>query len=359
MIAKKETKISKTRMKLSIIIPIFKAHDYIEKCLDSVICQECEDFNLECILVNDCTPDDSMDLIKCKLKDYVGKIDFVIANHLDNKGPSVSRNTGIQYAKGDFVFFLDSDDQIEVGSLKSMVDVVRKDGARSSDVDVIIGNTFICKDGRPSMSYNKAFPFYLDNSDETALRSLLNRDLYHIVCNKMVKRELILKHNVFFKEGIIDEDMLWSYLVFYYAKGVWVVPQITYIYKDNPGSIMNTSSERIAQRIYSRIIICNMILNCPPRLSFIEYYMYIFYILTRAINLFEINKSDSSVKVFCDDLTKLRDRILTEVYEKRLFSMYLFFLTTKKPLNTLTNFRWFRRYYDKIANSIIMISRFI
>lgn len=152
--------------------------------------------------------------------------------------------------------------------------------------------------------------------------------------------------------------MLWSYLVFYYAKGVWVVPQITYIYKDNPGSIMNTSSERIAQRIYSRIIICNMILNCPPRLSFIEYYMYIFYILTRAINLFEINKSDSSVKVFCDDLTKLRDRILTEVYEKRLFSMYLFFLTTKKPLNTLTNFRWFRRYYDKIASFIMIISRY-
>lgn len=346
-------------MKISIIIPIYKAHYYIEKCLESVICQECKDFDLECILVNDCTPDDSMDIVERKLTDYVGKIDFVIANHLDNKGPSVSRNTGVQYAKGDFVFFLDSDDQLAVGALKSMVNVVRKDGVRNSDVDVIIGNTFICKDGKPSMSYKEVTPFYLDNSDETALRNLLNRDLYHIVCNKMVKRELILNHNVFFKEGIIDEDMLWSYLVFYYAKGVWVVPEITYIYEDNPESIMNTSSERIAQRIYSRIIICNMILNCPPRLSFIEYYMYIFYILTRAINLFEINKSDSFVRVYSDDLIKLRDRILSEVYEKRLFAMYLFFLTTKKPLNALTNFRWFRRYYDKIANSIMIISRFI
>lgn len=346
-------------MKISIIIPIYNVHDYVERCLDSVICQECEDFDMECILVNDCTPDDSMDVVERKLRIYAGKIDFVIVDHLDNKGLSASRNTGVQHAKGDFVFFLDSDDKLEVGAFEYMVNAVKKDGVRISDVDIIIGNTFICKDGKPSMSYKENNPFFLDNSDETALRSMLNRDLYHIACNKLVKRELILKHNVFFKEGIIDEDMLWSYLVFYYAKGVWVLPQITYIYEDNPGSIMNTSSERIAQRIYSRIIICNTILNYPPRLSFIEYYMYVFYILTRAINLFEINKSDGIVRVYSDDLIKLRDRILAEVYDRRFFFMYLFFLTTKNPLNVLTKFRWYRRYYDKIARIIMMISRFI
>lgn len=346
-------------MKISIIIPIYNVHDYVERCLDSVICQECEDFDVECILVDDCTPDDSMDVVERKLRNYAGKINFVVVNHLDNKGLSASRNTGVQHAKGDFVFFLDSDDKLEVGAFEYMVNAVKKDGVRISDVDIIIGNTFICKDGKPSMSYKEYNPFFLDNSDETALRSMLNRDLYHIACNKLVKRELILKHNVFFKEGIIDEDMLWSYLVFYYAKGVWVVPQITYIYEDNPGSIMNTSSERVAQRIYSRLIICNTILNCPPRLSFIEYYMYIFYILTRAINLFEINKSDSLVRGYSDDLFKLRDRILTEVFDRRLFFMYMFFLTTKKPLNALTKFRWFRRYYDKIANFVLMISRFV
>ena len=343
-------------MKISIIIPIYNVHNYVERCLDSVICQECEDFDLECILVNDCTPDDSMDVVERKLRDYVGKIEFVIVNHLDNKGLSASRNTGVRHAKGDFVFFLDSDDKLEVGAFKYMINTVRKDTEINSDVDVIIGNTFICKDGKQSMYYKEVSPFFLDNSDETALRSLLNRDLYHIACNKLVKRELILKHNVFFQEGIIDEDMLWSYLVFYYAKGVWVLPQTTYIYEDNPGSIMNTSSERIAQRIYSRIIICNTILNYPPRLSFIEYYMYVFYILTRAINLFEINKSDGIVRGYSDDLIKLRDRILAEVYDRRLFFMYMFFLTTKKPLNALTKFRWFRRYYDKIAKFIMMIS---
>ena len=54
-------------MKISIIIPIYNVHNYVERCLDSVICQECEDFDLECILVNDCTPDDSMDVVERKL----------------------------------------------------------------------------------------------------------------------------------------------------------------------------------------------------------------------------------------------------------------------------------------------------
>lgn len=343
-------------MKISIIIPIYNVNDYIERCLDSVLCQESEDFDLECILVNDCTPDDSMNIVERKLKDYVGKIDFIIANHLYNKGLSASRNTGVQHAKGDFVFFLDSDDKLEVGAFKYMVNAVKKECVRNSDIDVIIGNTYICKDGKPSMSYKVVDPFFLDNSDETALRSLLCRDLYHIACNKLVKRELILRHNVFFKEGIIDEDMLWSYFVFYYAKDVLVIPKITYIYEDNPGSIMNTSSERIAQRINSRIIICNKILSCPPRLSFIEYYLYIFYILTRAIDLFENNQSDSVVRRYRDDLFKLRERLLKDVFDRRLFFVYLFCLTSKNPFNALTKFKWFRRYYDKIAKFIMMIS---
>ena len=60
--------------------------------------------------------------------------------------------------------------------------------------------------------------------------------------------DFLINNNILFQEGILDEDLLWSYLVFLRAKGV-VVPQVTYIYEDNPGSIMNTSSARIINRI--------------------------------------------------------------------------------------------------------------
>lgn len=343
-------------MKISIIVPIYNVHNYIEKCLDSIICQECDNYALECILVNDCTPDDSMSIIERKLRNYVGLIDFVIVNHEVNKGLSASRNTGVQHAKGDYVFFLDSDDRLEVYALKYMMDALIIEKDKNSNVDVIIGNTFICKDGKPSMSYKSDTAFFLDNSTELALRGLLNRELYHIACNKFVKRDLLLKNNISFKEGIIDEDLLWSYYVFNNSQGVLVIPQITYIYEDNPGSIMNTTSKRIVQRIMSRITICNMILDFPPRFSYVEYYMYVFYIMTRAINLYEQNKTDNFVREYSKDLVMLRNRLLKEVFHKRLILMYVFFLTAKKPLYALNNFRWYRRYYDKIANFIVVVS---
>lgn len=344
-------------MLISIIVPIYNVQEYIDRCIDSIICQECDDFALECVFVNDCTPDDSMNIIERKLRNYVGKIDFVIVNHKVNKGLSASRNTGVQYAKGDFVFFLDSDDKLEVSALKCMVDAMQVDKDKISVVDVIIGNTFLCKDGKSSMSYRSNVAFFLENTDEKALRKLLNRDLYHIACNKLVKRDLLLGHNISFQEGIIDEDLLWSYFVFYYAQGILVVPSITYIYEDNPGSIMNTTSDRIVQRIQSRISICNIILNSPPRLSIIDYYMYVFYILARAIDLFEQNSTDNLVRECRGELFELRERVIKEVFHKRLYFLCLFFLTAKKPLYALSHCRWYRRYYDKIAKCVLVVSK--
>ena len=342
---------------ISLIVPIFNVQNYIERCLDSIICQESEDFGLECILVNDSSPDGSMKIIERKLENYTGKIHFIVINHEFNKGLSASRNTGVKHANGDFIFFIDSDDRLEEGALRYMVDALQEKTTGGLSIDVVIGNTFICKNGKRAMSFLKDAPFLLDNTNEKALQMLLNRELYHIACNKLVRRDLLLKINLNFKEGIIDEDMLWSYLVFLNAECVLVLPNITYIYEDNPTSIMNTTSKRIAHRISSRIFICKQILDSPPQTSLAEYYMYVFYIFIRAINLFELNSSDEMVRDYSKELFMIRNRLLDEVLHKRLFFMYLFFLTSKRPLYALTNYRWYRRYYDKIAKCILLFSK--
>lgn len=344
-------------VKISIIVPIYNVQDYIERCLDSIICQECDDFALECIIVNDCTPDDSIHIVRRKLVDYTGRIDFRILNHQTNEGLSAARNTGIRSSSGDFVFFVDSDDRLECGAIKSLVDSFNSVDD-ISQVDVVMGNSFLCKNGKQAMAFEKDLPVLFDNSDETALKNLLNRNILHTAWNKLIRLDFLLKYNIYFEKGIIDEDLLWSYLIFLYARSVLVIPHVTYVYEDNPSSIMNTASSRVARVIKSRIVICNAILACPPKYSFVEYYVYLFYVMSRAINLFELNKNDSLVSELADGLIRLRDGFLCEVKKKRFYLLYLFFLTSKKPYYKISNCKLYRRYYDKIAMFMVTISNY-
>ncbi len=344
-------------LKISIIVPIYNVQDYIERCLDSIISQECDDFALECIIVNDCTSDDSINVVRRKLVDYTGRIDFVILTHQKNEGLSAARNTGIRSASGDFVFFMDSDDRLESGAIKLLVDSFNNVDD-ISQVDVVMGNSFLCKNGKQAMAFEKDLPVLFDNRDETALKNLLNRNILHTAWNKLIRLDFLLKYNIYFEKGIIDEDLLWSYLIFLYARSVLVVPHVTYIYEDNPSSIMNTASSRVARVIKSRIVICNTILACPPKYSFIEYYVYLFYVMSRAINLFELNKNDSLVSELADGLIKLRDGFLSEVKKKHFYLLYLFFLTSKKPYYKISNCKLYRRYYDKIAMFMVTISNY-
>lgn len=90
---------------ISIIIPIYNVEDYIGGCLDSVFLQEDKNFSIECILVNDCTPDRSMEIVAQKLENYKGNITFLIQNREENGGICEARNTGLNKATGDYVFF--------------------------------------------------------------------------------------------------------------------------------------------------------------------------------------------------------------------------------------------------------------
>ena len=89
---------------VSIIIPVYNVEQYIESCLYSVINQTYKG-TLECIIVNDCTPDQSMEVVNRLLSVYQGNILFKIINHQENKGLSAARNSGVKIAKGDYLYF--------------------------------------------------------------------------------------------------------------------------------------------------------------------------------------------------------------------------------------------------------------
>ena len=120
-------------IKVSIIIPIYNVEPYIERCIISVLNQSYK--NIEIIIINDCTPDKSIELINKLLNNkYSSTENIHILNHEKNKGLSAARNTGIMNATGDYLYFLDSDDSITHDCIEVLVN------ALSLNIDFVIGD---------------------------------------------------------------------------------------------------------------------------------------------------------------------------------------------------------------------------
>lgn len=335
---------------VSIIVPIYNVACYIDRCLESILLQECDDVQIECILVNDCTQDESMEYVEKKLLNYSGNISFIIVNHSENQGLSVARNTGLKVASNEFVLFVDSDDRLQLHAIQYLAENLTDDR-----IDIVIGNSFLSNRGTVAHFLKEKEPFFIDNGDEEGLRMLLSFKLFHTAWNKMVRRELLTSNKIMFEKGIIDEDFLWSYLVFLHAKCILVKPDVTYIYENNPQSITNSFNQNVLWIIKSRITICSHIMNNPSKNSQLECNMYIFYILIRAIDLLERNKCQASC--VSGQLYRIRNLFLKRVVKNGYLIQFAFFLTSVKPFYYINQCKWFRRYFNKIADSILAYSR--
>ena len=101
---------------VSILVPVYKVEDYIERCARSLFEQTYS--NLEFIFVDDCSPDDSVEILGRIMDDYPARKEAVrIIRHNHNRGSAASRNTALDNGSGEFVFAVDSDDWLELDGL--------------------------------------------------------------------------------------------------------------------------------------------------------------------------------------------------------------------------------------------------
>ncbi|MBO6252520.1 MAG: glycosyltransferase family 2 protein, partial [Bacteroidaceae bacterium] len=121
---------------VSIIVPVYNVQPYVEDCIRSVM-RQTYDGRMECIVVDDCGTDDSIAIVEKVVADYDGPITFKILHHTHNRGLSAARNTGIDASTGDYLFFLDSDDEITNDCIKKLSAVLEKDG----EIEIVQGNT--------------------------------------------------------------------------------------------------------------------------------------------------------------------------------------------------------------------------
>ncbi|MBR5326673.1 MAG: glycosyltransferase family 2 protein [Prevotella sp.] len=216
-------------MKISIVIPIYNVAPFVADCIRSVIRQTWQG-QLECIFVDDCGTDNSMEIVRSVVQDYQGPIDFKTVRHEQNRGLSVARNTGIAAASGDYIYFLDSDDEITPDCMAVLASPIEQER-----YDVIVGDYRIVGSGMPKI------PLMLSEGqilrDQEVLHAYRQKDWYMMSVNKLYRKALLDQYDLRFREGIIHEDELWSFQIACKAQTLACVKKETYIYKLREGSI--------------------------------------------------------------------------------------------------------------------------
>lgn len=214
---------------VSIIVPVYNVEAYLDACLASIKRQTYQNFEL--ILINDCTTDESEKIIY----DFLGanpQISASYIKHDKNRGISAARNSGMRVAKGEYIYFIDSDDDMLENCLEELVQ------ATSGKPDVVIGENYIIDGMTKYVVHLKTESQNLQN--EEVLNSFCRREWYNQVWNKLYRTNFLLENNLWFAEGMILEDELWSFEIASIAKKIRVVNIPTYNYYIRPKSIISS-----------------------------------------------------------------------------------------------------------------------
>lgn len=183
---------------ISVIVPVYKAEKYLDKCINSILSQTYS--NLEIILVNDGSPDKSGEMCD-RFAEKDGRIRVF---HKENGGQSSARNLGLDNMTGDYVSFIDSDDYIEPDMLKTLLD-------NASDHSAEISACGIARerDGKLLSYFNKDYPENKDilvfSTNEALLENFRNSRLTYSPCDKLYHKSIW--ENLRMTEGQIYEDM--------------------------------------------------------------------------------------------------------------------------------------------------------
>lgn len=303
---------------VSIIIPVYNVKDYIVKCLQSVANQTYEGA-IECLIVDDCGQDESMMLAEEFVSEYEGNIDFRIIHHEKNKGLSGARNTGISAARGEYLYFLDSDDSITTDCISSMWQMVEK----YPEVECVFAGAKATR-GFEFMDYTiKDLPEYSDDRDWIQ-EGMLKRDLFSMTAwNRLISAEFVRKNNLYFEEGFVFEDEIWNLVISQVIKTAAFVKRNTYCYNVREDSIV-TSAKDYETILSRRMKMWNKMLDCVKGYHVERQLVMIYDFAEHGVKEFDTFKQYVRwqwlvLRIFLKMPTDTRSDMKRRVYDKSLY----------------------------------------
>ena len=267
---------------ISIIVPVYKAEKYLNRCIDSLLAQTYTDFEL--ILVDDGSPDKSGKICD----DYAAKDSRIKVIHKENAGVSAARNSGLDASGGKYIMFCDSDDSVEPDFLELMHTAAEKDGA-----DVAVSGFEMLFDEKKEKNKNVLYPGtqLISVLSRSGLCDLLDNNLFFSLWNKIYKSEIIKENGLRMNENMkFSEDFHFNLEYFIkingniavvrkplyhyevrnensatkkYKENLWPITLTTFsLMKTLYGSLEDSSSE-YRTRMYTRFVnmICSVLRN--------------------------------------------------------------------------------------------------
>ena len=250
-------------IKISVIIPLYNCEKYIKRCLDSVLAQNIKDDVLEIIVINDGSTDKSGAIAD----EYASRYDFIKVFHQNNQGVSIARNKGLEYATGDYVHFLDSDDFLLYDDGYSvLLDLIK---SQSCPVDIL-----------------RFYDVRVDEHNQYQLRQYYNLDAVNVlfqgtgrefchkllfegyICVALYRTEFIRQCGAKFNPDVIlSEDTLFNLELYLHANWVLSVNARIYGYFAHNGSATLNEDKK---RLYA--MVNNLFDSVKPTKELVERY---------------------------------------------------------------------------------------
>ncbi len=210
-------------IKISIIIPVYNSEHYLNDCLDSIIRQDLKQEEYEVVVINDGSTDNSLDIIEKYRSRFVNFI--VYSQH--NQGLSVARNKGIELARGEYIFFVDSDDWIGDNCISV---ISEKCINENLDILRIVAANVI--DGTPIKRYEL-------NTSSCPLKGfdIFNKETVVCAPFTIYNRAFLLEKHLSFYPGIFHEDGEFTPRAYYYAQRAGTLNLVCYFVRQTPNSI--------------------------------------------------------------------------------------------------------------------------
>lgn len=246
-----------SRPTISIIVPVYKVEKYINECIDSILAQTFKDFEL--ILIDDGSPDRSGEICD----EYAGKDKRIKVIHKKNEGVSIARNTGIELAKGKWIYFVDSDDWIE----SDLLDCFINNLSEKTDL-YFIGFT---AETATSRTMTVVFDDMAFDNKETAIKYIYEKNGFGVTWNKLFSSKIIKESNIRFNVKLNSyEDELFTLDYCKYVNNIKTISYSGYHYK-YVGSGLSRRLLLPEERMHTALLLYKAMIKISNEKDFIKY----------------------------------------------------------------------------------------